>query len=415
MYINNKINEYLDGYMKVWPFSGVVAVAKDGEVIFCKSYGRANVEHNIPNTTKTVYKIASITKQFTCAGIMLLKQRGLLSLEDSITKFFPDYPDFDERITVHHLMSHTSGLFNDFAALGKYAIIQKFLLTHKEVMDMFYKRPAEFEPGQSWSYCYFGYYLLGLIIEKVSGMSYIDFLKKNIFEPLGMKNTGVDDYFKIIPNKVSGYYATENRLVLGDVDTVSVFSAGAIYSTIEDLLIWDKALYDNKILSEESKAQMFTSFKEDYGYGWIVDKYLGRKRVHHMGGGNGFNHEFHRYLDSRTTIIVLSNYGFSNSLKIADDLARVVFKDEIPRVLRPETFNMDFKIFDEYAGIYEEDWFKLEVKRDGEKLFIVENDKCVMPVYPLSETKFHHTWIDMEFEFEKDEAGNVMLDGIKKK
>ena len=185
MNINCKINEYLNEYTKLWPFSGAIAVVIKGEVMFSKNYGMASIEHSVLNTTDTKYKIASLTKQITCMGIMILREKGLLSVSDKLKKFFPDYPEFDERITIHHLMTHTSGLCSEFSVVDPYLILGKRLYSHKEVLDLFRDMPMEFQPDQDWSYCYLGYYLLGLIIERVSGKSYIEFLKNNIFEPLG--------------------------------------------------------------------------------------------------------------------------------------------------------------------------------------------------------------------------------------
>lgn len=414
MGISCKINQYFNEYTKLWPFSGVVTVLKDGEVIFSKGYGMANLEHNAPNTTKTKYKIASLTKQFTCSGIMILQERGLLNVKDSITKFFTDYPELDSRITIHHLMTHTSGLFNDLLKLNTYYILGKFLLTQKEIFNLFKDMPPEFQPGEDWSYCYFGYFLLGIIIERVSGKSYIEFLKDNIFKPLGMNDTGLDDYFEILPNKVSGYYATGERLVCGEIDTMSAFSAGAIYSTVEDMILWDQALYGDKILSKKSKDEMFTPGRENYGYGWFIDKKFNRKRVRHSGGGNGFNHQLHRYIDDKVTILVLSNYGFVNSFKINEDIARIVFDEEYSKPWKPNVFNLDLKIYDSYIGLYQDPWCKFEVKRDGEKLYFIEQDKWINPIYPISETTFHHTWIDREYIFEKDDKGQLYFQETKK-
>ena len=414
MDINYKINQYLDEYMKVWPFSGVISVAREGKLIFSKGYGMANIEHSVPNTPKTKYKIASLTKQITCAGIMILQEKGLLNVQDSIRRFFPDYPEFGERITVHHLMTNTSGLFNNLMELNPYFILGKFLLSHKEILNLFKDMPPEFEPGKDWSYCYFGYYLLGVIIERVSGKSYIDFLKENIFQPLGMNDTGFDDYFEIIPSKVSGYYATHERVVCGETDAMSAFSAGSLYSTVEDMFLWDQALYADKILSKKSKDEMFTPDKEDYGYGWVIEKNLNRKRVHHSGGGNGFSHQFHRYIDDNVSILVLSNYGFANSFKINEDIAKIVFAEEYCIPTKPKAFNMDLKIYDEYIGIYKDQWIKYEVKREGEKLYFIEDGKWAMPIYPISESKFHHTWIDQEYTFEKNNSGEICFEGVKK-
>lgn len=247
MSISSKINEYLDMYTKFHQFSGAIVAVNSGEVIFNKSYGMSNIEHSAVNTSKTKYKIASLTKQITCMGIMILKERGLLNTDDRLKKFFPDYLDLDERITIHQLMTHTSGLCSDFSVVDPYLILGKRLYTHNEVLDLFKDLPLEFEPGEGWSYCYFGYYLLGVIIERISGMSYAEFLKDNIFKPLGMNNTGLDDYIEILPSKASGYNRVDEKLICCEIDTMSAFSAGSLYSTVPDMLLWDEALYSEKL------------------------------------------------------------------------------------------------------------------------------------------------------------------------
>ncbi|SHH33071.1 CubicO group peptidase, beta-lactamase class C family [Clostridium collagenovorans DSM 3089] len=416
MSINYKINEYMNAYTELWPFSGAVVVSDKGKVIFNESYGMANIEHSVRNTIKTKYKIASLTKQITCMGIMILKEMELLSTEDSIKKFFPDYAEFDERITIHHLMTHTSGLYNDFSVIDPYLIMGKCLLTQKEIFHLFKDMPLEFEPGEGWSYCFFGYYLLGVIIERVSGKSYIQFIKDNIFDPLGMNNSGIDDYREILHDKASGYFSSGDKLICSEIDTMSAFSAGALYSTITDMLLWDEALYSEKLISKETMKEIFTPYKEGYGYGWVIDSYLNRKRVRHSGGGNGFNHQFHRYMDDKVTILVLSNYGFSNSISINENIAKIVFGDEYPMPSKPKEYNLDLNVYDSnYAGIYEEEYFKYEFKRDKDKLYFIQEDKWIMPIYPISETIFHHTWIDKEYTFQKDEDGKVYFDGIKKR
>lgn len=415
MSINCKINEYLDDYTKLWPFSGTVVVATEVGIIFNKSYGMASIEHGAPNTSETKYKIASLTKQITCMGVMILKERGFLNTYDSLKEFFPDYPELDERITIHHLMTHTSGLCSEFSVVDPHLILGKRLYTHKEVFDLFKDVPLEFEPGEGWSYCYFGYYLLGVIIERISGKSYIKFLKDNIFKPLGMNNTGFDDYIEILTSKASGYYVSSERLVCCEIDTMSAFSAGAIYSTASDMMIWDQALYGEKLVSKNTMKEIFTPYKEDYGYGWVVDKNLNRKRVRHSGGGSGYSHQFHRYIDDKVTILVLSNYGFSNSFSINENIAKIIFGEKYCIPSRPKEFDLDLSIYDSYAGIYEEDGFKLQIKRDKNKLYFIQENKWIMPIYRTSESTFHHTLIDREYTFEKNDEGEIYFDGIKKK
>ncbi|WP_425448804.1 serine hydrolase domain-containing protein [Dethiothermospora halolimnae] len=422
MDIRNKIHEYMNEYIKLWPFSGIVTVVKSGEVIFNENYGMANIEHSVPMTEKTKFRISSLTKAITCMGIMILKERGMLDTSDDIRTIFHDYPELDEGITIHHLMTHTSGLSSNFSVADPYLMLGKRLCTHEEVFDTFKDMPLEFEPGKGWSYCYFGYYLLGVIIERVSGQSFREFIKENIFKPLEMKDSGLDEYIEILPNKASGYYASDENLICCDIDTKSTFSAGAIYSTAEDMLLWDKALYTEKLVSKKTMDEIFTPYKYNYGYGWIIDRNFNRKRARHSGGGswgNGYNHQFQRYIDDEITILVLSNYGFSSSFNINENIGKIIFNEEYSMPSRPEAFELDLNIYDSYTGVYEENGAKIEVKRDKENLYFVkefakQGCKWKMPIYPISENKFHHMWIDQEYSIGKDDSGELRFNGIKK-
>ena len=160
--------------------------------------------------------------------------------------------------------------------------------------------------------------------------------------------------------------------------------------------------------------EIFSPYKEVYGYGWIVDKYLDRRRVRHSGGGSGFNHQFHRYIDDKITILILSNYGFSNSININENIAKLVFEEVYTMPSKPEPFNLDLELYDSYAGIYEEQYLKYEFKRNEDKIYFIQENKWVMPIYPTSENTFHHSFIDREYSIEKDEKGEFYFDGIKK-
>jgi hypothetical protein len=195
---------------------------------------------------------------------------------------------------------------------------------------------------------------------------------------------------------------------------MSAFSAGAIYSTVNDLLLWDKALYTEKLVSKKTMDDIFTPYKEDYGYGWFIDKNLNRKRVRHSGGGNGFNHQFHRYVDDKVTILVLSNYGFSNSFSINENIAKIVFNENYSMPSKPKAFDLDSKLYEGYSGIYQEGDLKYEVIMNKKKSCFIQNNKWEMPIYPILENIFHHTWIDQKYTFEKDDNGQLYFDEIKK-
>ena len=200
-YIRDKINEYLELYTKLWAFSGSIIAIKDGEILFKKAYGYANIEHKVKNTTETKHKIWSITKQFTAVAILILEERGLLRVEDSLRKYFPDYAELNPNITIHHLLNHTSGIFNYSNLPDSHKTFQRMCHKKSDLIKIFLNNPLDFEPGTQWKYSNTGYFILGMLIEKLSGKNYSEFLTENIFIPLGMFNTGVDDGKKIIENK----------------------------------------------------------------------------------------------------------------------------------------------------------------------------------------------------------------------
>lgn len=414
--IKNKINEYLEAYTKLWAFSGSIAAIKDGEVICNKAYGYANIEHRVKNTTETKYRIWSITKQFTAAAILILEERGLLRVGDSLKKYFPDCVDLNPEITIHHLLTHTSGIFNYSNLPDSHTIFQRMLHEKSELIKMFTSSQLDFEPGTQWNYSNTGYYLLGMLIERLSGKSYSEFLTENIFLPLGMYNTGIDDEKKIVENKASGYYLNGNDLIHCNYINMNLtFSSGAMYSTTGDLLIWDQALKSGKLLSKKSIEKMNTPYKNNYGYGVNINKNAGRRVIDHNGGCEGFLAEIHRYVDDDFAVVVLSNYGFTAVSKLCNVIAAIAFGEKYEFPARPEIFPMRHDILQAYLGVYGDACFKLELKKEENNIFLVIDDEYVLPVYPIKENTFHHTWIDEEYELTKDEQGDLFLWGAKKK
>ncbi len=413
--IQLKLEEYMDSYVDTWPFSGSVSIAKHGKVIFEKGYGMASIEHSVPNTLNTKFRIWSITKQFTAVAILMLEEKGLLKTSDTLRSYFPNYPEFDERITIHHLLTNTSGLFNYTNVPDSHKKLCKMPLTSEELISIFKDRPLEFEPGSDWDYSNSGYYLLGLIIEKISGKTYEEFLKDNVFEPLGMKNSGVDDNRTILSNKATGYYLNDESLIqCGYVDMNPVFSSGGMYSTVEDMNLWTEGLFGGRLIKKASIEKMITPYKNQYGYGVFIDEQFNRRRINHGGGWEGFLTELHYYIEEGVSISVFSNYGFTAVWGISETLAAIVFGESYKFPYKPEVFQLDTKVYEEYMGIYEENGTKLTVTRKGDKLFFIIDDDYIIPMYPISETRFHHTWIDEEYQFERDSEGQLHFWGAKK-
>jgi len=415
-YIRDKINEYLELYTKLWAFSGSIIAIKDGEILFKKAYGYANIEHKVKNTTETKHKIWSITKQFTAVAILILEERGLLRVEDSLRKYFPDYAELNPNITIHHLLNHTSGIFNYSNLPDSHKTFQRMCHKKYDLIKMFLNYPLDFEPGTQWKYSNTGYFILGMLIEKLSGKNYSEFLTENIFIPLGMFNTGVDDGKKIIKNKASGYYLNGNDLIHCDyINMDLMLSSGGIYSTVEDLFIWDKALNSDKLLSRESIEKMNTPYKNNYGYGVSINKNGDRRVVQHNGSCEGFLAEIHRYVDDDFTVVVLSNYGFTAVNKLCTVIAAIAFEENYEMPAKPKVFPISGELLESYLGVYEDEGEKLELKKDKEDMFLILDDEYVLPVYLSGENVLHHTWIDEEYSFTKDGDGQLYLWGTKKK
>ena len=325
--IESKVDEYIDAYLKMGNFSGSILIAREGKILLSKGYGMANFEHDVPNTAQTKFRLGSITKQFTAMAIMQLQEKGLLNVDDPIKKYIPDYPN-GERITIHHLLTHTSGIPN-LTSFPDYRRTMMIPSPVEKTIERFKDKPLEFTPGEKLKYSNSGYILLGYIIEKVSGKSYEAYLKENIFQPLNMVNTGYDHHSTLLKHRAAGYALTDKGLINAPYNDMSIpHGAGALYSTVEDLYLWDRALYTEKLVKKGSLNKMFTPFKENYGYGWVITSLFNHKRIGHGGRIVGFSTSISRYIDDDVFIVVLSNIANAPIEKISEDLAAIVFGEE---------------------------------------------------------------------------------------
>ena len=405
--IEIKVDEYINAHMKLENFSGSVLIAKGDEVLLRKGYGLANIEINVPNTPKTKFRLGSVTKQFTAMAIMQLQENELLSVNDPLSKFIPDYPNGD-KITLHHLLTHTSGIPNltDFPELEN---IKKTKTPVEEVIEIFKNEPLEYTPGEKYQYSNSGYTLLGYIIEKVSGKTYEEYLKEYIFEPLNMKDSGYDHYNVVLLNRASGYSPGKDGVVNAKYIDMSIpFGGGCLYSTVEDMYIWDRALYTDKLLSESSLNEMFTPFKDDYGYGWYISDVLDRKCIRHSGGIEGFTANISRYVNDDVCIVLLSNFEHTSISDISKDLAAILFGEKYELPGEREVVTLDPVIYKSYIGTYEfgPDNF-LNITIDNNRLFIAPPGQPEIEIYPESETKFFVKAFDAKITFIKNEKGEV--------
>jgi CubicO group peptidase (beta-lactamase class C family) len=275
---------------------GVTAlVSRNGQVIYQKAFGMANLELGVPMQVDNIFRIGSITKQFTAIAILQLMEQGKLDLQDEITKYIPDYPTQGNKITIEHLLTHTSGIQS---YTGMKDFIERITLDLKptEMIDHFKNEPMEFEPGTKWNYNNSGYYLLGYIIEQVSGKTYPEYIEENFFKPLGMSHSLYGSDITIVKNRASGYSRGDNGYENAQAMSMTQpYSAGSIQSTVEDLFKWNQAVHEYKLVKKESLDKAFTNYKladgteTDYGYGWSFGYVQESPTIEHGGGINGFS------------------------------------------------------------------------------------------------------------------------------
>jgi len=315
-------------------FRGTVLVGMDGQIVLEKAYGPADEEWGVANTPRTKFRIASLTKQFTAACILLLQERGLLHVNDAVFQYLPDLPAAWKEITVHQLLTHTSGVPNPDYGGKQYLDTQRIGAKPERLVALVANRPLDFRPGTKWNYSNTGYIVLGMLIEKLSGQSYADFLRHNIFQPLGMTDSGYDSAPEILKSRASGYDINHGHVTNADFIDMSVpFSAGGIYSTVEDIFRWSEALaHPGKLLREDSVRQMFTEFPEaayqgqHYGYGVVISRQkFGKLLYYHGGGIEGFSSIIQRYPEERLCIVVLSNLATYKPWELGDHIAADIF------------------------------------------------------------------------------------------
>lgn len=411
-------DRYLTAMEKNKGFRGAVLVAKEGEILFNKGYGYANYEEKIKNTPDTLFAIGSITKQFTAMAIMQLYEKGLLDLEDAVSKYLPDVIEGDN-ITIRHLLTHTSGLVN----------YTDFLLEMVEapedtsidfVLGLFKDEPLIFEPGTQWQYSNSGYVLLGYIVEKVSGVSYDEYLKENIFKPLEMNNTGTY-YDKMEEDYAIGYMGiTELTPVHEDEIVLKIaYGAGNILSTVNDLYKWDRALQTEKLVKKETldmifdiqekmpESDMYTF--DGYGFGWFVENNpeLG-KIVSHGGNTLSYSAQLSKYVDKDITIIITTNAGSYVLGPVEETLVDILMGNsyELPESL--VEIELDAEVLKEYTGIYEyTKGFNIVITESEGQLYAQLPGQVKAEIYPKSQTEFFYKVIDAKITFNTDDNGKI--------
>jgi CubicO group peptidase (beta-lactamase class C family) len=404
----SKVDEYINTFARMKLFSGSVLIAKDGQILTDKGYGMANYEHNVANGPETKFRIASLTKQFTAVAVMQLVEQGLCSLDEPLSKYLPDYPDGD-RIMLFHLLTHTSGI-PDHAEMPDFNFARRVYDTPvSKTMAAFMNKPLEFEPGEKFQYSNSGYILLGYIIEKLSGMSYGDYLAEHIFIPLGMENTGIDETQRVLEHRASGYALGGSEIINADFRIMAnAFASGAIYSTVEDMYLWDRALYSEKLLTKASLEKMFTPYKRYYGLGWGIVNIFDKKCTCHNGETEGFQTNISRYIDNDVCIIILSNFEQTPIERMSFVLAAIVFGQEYSMPKEREIVRLQPSLLDEYVGSYEvKPNFNLVISREGSRMFCQATEQKKIQIHPESESDFFISEFEAQISFHRDNDGRV--------
>jgi CubicO group peptidase (beta-lactamase class C family) len=400
-----RMDQIVQSFVSNRQFMGSVLVARGTDVVFSKGYGSANLEWDIPDTPATKFRLGSLTKQFTAASILLLEERGKLAVTDSVKKYLADAPAAWDKITVFHLLTHTSGV-PSFTSFADYAQLEPFSTTPEKLVARFRDRPLDFEPGEKWSYSNSGYVLLGYLIERVSGQTYQQFVQQNLFTPLGMKDSGYDSNAAVIAHRASGYTPGPNGFVnAGFIHMTVPFSAGALYSTTEDLLKWEQGLFGGKVLSAASLEKMTKPFKSDYAFGLTVHTVNGRKAIEHNGGIEGFNTALAYYPDDKLTVVVLGNVNGAAPDAIAKHLAAVAHGETVTLPSERKEIAIDAAILARYVGEYEmAPGVLMRVTLENGQLRARLGNQQALPIFAESETLFFAKVVDAQIEFSGADA-----------
>ncbi|MGV0028515.1 serine hydrolase domain-containing protein [Phormidesmis priestleyi] len=325
--IISKADTYLSKLTKARLFSGSVLIARNGKVLVRTGYGEADREKHVANTAQTKFRIGSMTKQFTAMAILILQARGKLNVHDRICTYLSECPATWQKITLHHLLTHTSGI-PDFTRFPDFQTTQGSPSSPTRTIARFKKKPLDFQPGEKFSYSNSGYILLGAIIEQVSGATYEAFLRDNIFVPLQMVNSGYDHN----NSDLAVGYRDQTSVPADFIDMSIPYAAGGLYSTVEDLYRWDQALYTDKLIPTNLRDKMFTPFALmpdsgglGYGYGWGIGKEGNHPIVSHEAGVNGFHSVIARYPNDKIVVIILGNRQDMNLFEMRTQIAKIVF------------------------------------------------------------------------------------------
>jgi CubicO group peptidase (beta-lactamase class C family) len=394
-----------------------VLVSQDGKVLYKKAFGFADLEKKEKVSPETKFRIGSITKQFTAAAILKLQEEKKLSVTDKLSKYFPDFPKGEE-VTLYHLITHTSGIHS---YTGKNEFLQKVTspITNDSLLNFFKNDPYDFNPGEQYRYNNSGYFLLGYIIEKVSGKSYSQYLKDTFFEPLKMTNTGVHTSALTLKNEAKGYMKPGGKYERAlNWDMSWAGAAGALYSTVGDLFLWNEALYNGKVLNDKSFADALTSVKlnngktppdGEYGYGLGLRKYRDLAVVEHGGGLHGFISQLSRFPQEKFTVVILTNLSPPEVNMSASTVAQFYLWEKMAK--QPSFSAQSYAAQDvkQYEGRYDfRNGAVMTITSEKNELFAQLSGQPKFPIFASGPDEFFWKVVDARIQFNKNEKGEVI-------
>lgn len=414
--IATKLDDYLTALQKSDNFHGSVLIAKDGDILLNKGYNMADFGQNIKNTPQTRFLIGSMTKQFTAMAIMQLEEKGLLSEQDKLSKYLPDFPHGDE-ITIYNLLTHTSGIKSLNEIPGFLEMKPEDLQNINIAINFFKNQPLDFKPGTQFEYSNSGYLLLGYIVERVSGMSYENYLEKNIFKPFNMNNTGIAYMGKQKMYNSNGYQGYLDVIPVSDEIVVDgVHGAGNLYSTTEDLYRWSAALSTDKLASKETMNKIFSKYVEMakdsgiyYGYGWMVADGNNGHQIFHGGNVLGYTSDIAFYTDKGITIIILTNNGYYSINPLTYNLSNIVLGNRYDMPKARKVINIDSSALSKYAGKYgiENSGNILITNEGGHLYYSSDADSIKYELYAEGSDKFFLRILDGDITFDKNSQNEV--------
>ncbi len=401
------LDDYARAEFKVKDFNGTVLVMQKGRAIYKKAFGMADREWNIPNTMETKFRIGSVTKQFTAVCILQLAEQGKLALDDKLSKYIANYPKGDS-ITIHMLLNHTSGIKN-YTELAEFWPKSVLPLSTDSMIALFKNKPLDFSPGTKWNYSNSGYFLLGVIVEKASGKKFSDYLTDNIIKKLGLKNTGMNQLDSVLAFRAKGY--GKNRQGVWQhamyISMEGPYSAGAMFSTVDDLYTWTKALTGNRVLPEAYTKKMTTPYMNQYGYGIGVDSLKTHRRISHSGGIPGFSSYLAFFPDDDLCVVTISNNG-GDASKLGVALASILFDLPVQKPYTPKEVKIDAALLDKYLGKYTATGPIELIKKEG-KLYRHRDGSPDIELKPESATRFFYAdESDRFIDFEIDNTGKII-------